>query len=71
MYFVPFALLVESRPDESFWQSIGSAPSAYGAITMSRFLWTNLLPVTLGNIVGGGVMVGFVYWVVYCRKRPS
>jgi formate/nitrite transporter FocA (FNT family) len=34
----------------------------------------NLVPVTLGNIVGGAVMVGFTYWVIYHKglgARPS
>jgi formate/nitrite transporter FocA (FNT family) len=30
---------------------------------------SNLLPVTLGNIVGGGVLVALVYWLVYLRGR--
>jgi formate transporter len=25
----------------------------------------NLLPVTIGNIIGGAVMVGLVYWAIY------
>ncbi len=29
---------------------------------------SNLVPVTVGNIVGGSVFVAFVYWVVYLRK---
>jgi len=24
----------------------------------------NLLPVTLGNIIGGGIMVGLIYWII-------
>jgi hypothetical protein len=35
--------------------------------TWERFLVNNLLPVTLGNIVGGAVLVGAVYWFVYLR----
>ena len=31
-------------------------------------LWSNLVPVTLGNIVGGSVMVALVYYFVYCRR---
>jgi formate/nitrite transporter FocA (FNT family) len=27
----------------------------------------NLLPVTIGNIIGGAVMVGIVYWFIYLR----
>jgi formate/nitrite transporter FocA (FNT family) len=29
----------------------------------------NLLPVTIGNILGGAVLVGIVYWFVYLRNR--
>ena len=35
-------------------------------VTMSGF-FANFIPVTLGNIVGGGVSVAFVFWVIYLR----
>lgn len=38
-----------------------------GEIGISDFL-TNLIPVTIGNIIGGGLFVAFVYWVIYIRK---
>jgi formate transporter len=31
---------------------------------------SNLLPVTIGNIIGGAIMVGAVYWLIYLRKAP-
>jgi formate/nitrite transporter FocA (FNT family) len=31
------------------------------------FLWNNLLPVTIGNVLGGGVFVGMSYWGAYLR----
>ena len=31
----------------------------------------NLLPVTIGNIIGGAVLVGAVYWFVYLRERSG
>jgi formate/nitrite transporter len=38
----------------------------YGAsVTWGQFFITNLVPVTLGNIVGGAFFVGFVYWWLY------
>jgi formate/nitrite transporter len=41
----------------------------YGAnVTVGQLLISNLLPVTLGNIVGGGLFVGATYWWVYGRK---
>jgi hypothetical protein len=39
-------------------------------LTWSGFITQNLIPVTLGNIVGGAGMVGLVYWFVYLRAEP-
>jgi formate/nitrite transporter len=39
-----------------------------GSVTVAGFLG-NLLPVTLGNIVGGGVFVALIYWLIYLRER--
>ena len=40
-------------------------------LTWGHFFVSNLLPVTIGNIIGGGVMVGAVYWFVYLRPRRT
>ena len=37
-------------------------------LTWSAFVVRNLVPVTLGNMVGGGLLVGLVYWSVYIRE---
>ena len=68
MYFIPFALMVKSGAPDTFWQSIGKTPADYTGLTWVSFLWNNLLPVTIGNIVGGAVLVGAVYWLIYLRK---
>lgn len=39
------------------------------ALTLQNFLAGSLLPVTLGNILGGPVLVGLVYWFIYLRPR--
>lgn len=48
--------------------------SEYGiaaeGLTWGSFLLKNLLPVTLGNIVGGAGIVGVGYWLVYLRHTP-
>lgn len=42
----------------------------YGAnVTWAQFFTVNLIPVTLGNIVGGGLFVGALYWYVYARQN--
>jgi formate/nitrite transporter len=43
----------------------------YGAdVSVGKLFWA-LLPATLGNVVGGGVMVGAVYWYVYEEMASS
>jgi formate/nitrite transporter len=66
MYFVPVALLIKTN--DAFVASSGGLPDL-SHLTLGHFLAHNLLPVTIGNIVGGGLMVGAVYWFVYLRNR--
>jgi len=65
MYFIPFGLLLKETP--------AAAGIVVDSLTWGRFLWANLVPVTLGNIVGGAVFVGSTYWWVYVRgtAKPS
>jgi formate/nitrite transporter len=36
-------------------------------INIGQFLWNNLIPVTIGNIIGGSCLVGGLYWWIYGR----
>ncbi len=67
MYFIPLAMIVKAFAAEGFWSMIGTSPDAFGGLTLAGLV-RNLVPVTLGNIVGGGVLVGLVYWFVYLRR---
>lgn len=51
------------------WTKIGSAESDL-ALTWLAF-FSSLIQVMLGNIVGGGVLVGGVYWFVNIRPRTE
>ncbi|MFZ2488586.1 MAG: formate transporter FocA [Anaerolineae bacterium] len=68
MYFIPIGLLIKQTAAPEFWTAIGKTAADYGALTWSNFFLRNLLPVTIGNIIGGAVMVGLVYWFIYIRK---
>jgi len=57
MYFIPLGILVQEHLSTSGLPAVNWAG-----------LISNLIPVTLGNIVGGGGMVAAVYYVVYCRN---
>jgi formate transporter FocA len=69
MYFIPVGLLIKNYSEDSFWLQIGKTGGDYPALTWQNFLVNNLLPVTLGNIIGGAVLVGIVYWFVYLRNE--
>jgi formate/nitrite transporter len=75
MYFIPMGLFVKSTAPTTFWMTIGKTAPDFASLTWSSFLFVNLLPVTIGNIIGGSVMVGLVYWFIYLRKglvsRPA
>jgi formate transporter len=69
MYFIPIALFIRDFAPASFWQTTGLNIAAYDNLTWSSFFVRNLLPVTIGNVIGGAVLVGAVYWLVYLRRR--
>jgi formate transporter FocA len=70
MYFVPIGLLIKAGAPPAFWQAIGQHSTDYADLTWGRFLLANLLPVTFGNLLGGTLLVGAVYWFVYLRPCP-
>lgn len=68
MYFVPYALFVQQF-DPAFVASVSAKTPGLESLTWSNFLLFNLLPVTLGNIIGGVVLVAIVYWSVFLRSE--
>jgi len=72
MYFIPAGLLVKQSPEvlSAAQVLLGKAPDL-SRLTASGFLLHNLLPVTVGNVIGGGLFVGAVYWFVYLRRTAA
>jgi formate transporter len=50
------------------WTQLATSPAAYGGLIWPTF-FLSLIPVTIGNIIGGGALVGGVYYFIYLRKR--
>jgi formate transporter len=69
MYFIPVALFVKEWAPERFWPIVGKTAADYPDLTWHNFIFVNLIPVTLGNIIGGAFLVGFVYWIAYRRRE--
>jgi formate transporter len=70
MYFVPLGLLITSL-DPEFAATSGAPGPPLHALTWGAFLGRNLLPVTVGNVIGGAILVGLVYWFVYLRIQSA
>jgi len=69
MYFLAIGLLVKEDGSGGFFAEIGEAPADFPDITLANAVVDNLIPVTIGNIIGGSLMVGVVYWLVYVRTK--
>ena len=68
MYFMPLGQLMLWGAPDTFWTATALSPADYAAVDFAGLV-RNLVPVTIGNIIGGGVFVGLVYWFVYLRRR--
>jgi len=67
MYFIPMGIAIAGQVE--VLEVAGVTTSQVANLSMAGFIG-NLLPVTLGNIVGG-TFVGSIYWLVYLRKERA
>jgi formate transporter len=61
MYFIPVGIFL------SRWAGLAPEGIDTSTITWGAFVVKNLIPVTIGNVIGGGVFVGLGYWGAYLR----
>lgn len=63
MYYVPAGLFIKGN--ENFASLLGLTQEALDGLTWNSFFIHNLIPVTLGNMIGGGILVAMAYWYSY------
>lgn len=72
MYLIPAGILAKLNGS---WAAkaveMGVTAEQMSALGVKSFLVNNLLPVTLGNIVGGSVLIGLLYWFVYLTQNKE
>ena len=71
MYFLPAGLMIRDNGSDSFWEASGKSPADFPDVTWGHAIVDNLIPVTIGNVIGGSLMVGLAYWAIYLRGRSS
>lgn len=70
MYYIPAGIMAKSNPVwvEAALQS-GVTPEKLDHLNWTTFFVRNLTPVTLGNIIGGSLLVATLYWFIYNDKK--
>ncbi len=66
MYYVPAGII--AAMNQNFAALAVQAGINIDALGWGTFFYHNLLPVTIGNIIGGSILVGCVYWYSYLKK---
>lgn len=69
MYYIPAGIIAKSNPG---WvaaaEKMGVTQQKLDGLNWGSFITNNLLPVTLGNIIGGCIFVGMIFWLSFLYK---
>lgn len=70
MYYIPAGLFAKTNPEylAQAISELGVTQAMLDNLTWGRFFYANLLPVTIGNIIGGSVFVGFMFYMGFIFK---
>lgn len=68
LYLLPYGLAVKAWAGPEFWTAIGQNAAAFPGLSIGNALH-NIVVATIGNLIGGSLLVGGVYWFVYLRRH--
>lgn len=72
MYYIPAGIMAKDNKTLADAAAVlGVTQEKLSHLNWDMFFTNNLIPVTLGNIVGGSVFVAAVYWYVYIRSNKA
>ncbi len=63
MYFIPLGIMLKGT------EAASAAGLNLANLTWGGFIFNNLIPVTIGNMIGGALVVGLLYWLVYVKPE--
>lgn len=70
MFLIPMGIIIRQFASPDYWQIIHMTPDNFADLTINGFIFKNLIPVTIGNIIGG-LMVGLIYWSTHLHKKNA
>lgn len=72
MYYIPAGIMAKSNP---VWaaeaEKLGVTAEKLAHLNWGSFITGNLIPVTLGNIIGGALFVGAAYWLTHMYREKK
>jgi formate transporter len=71
MYFIPMGLAIKFGDPAFYAKAVEKAGQDFTKLDFGNMFINNLIPVTIGNIIGGALMVGVVYWFIYLRQNRA
>jgi len=69
MYLIPIGIFLSNN--QKVLSSLSLSLNQFTNLNIYGFFVKNLIPVTIGNIIGGAFFVGFLYWLVYLKKQEN
>lgn len=70
MYYIPIGIIFKRHQViVAATEKMAGKRLNLSQLTWKGFFLNNLIPVTCGNIVGGVVLVGIVFWFIYLRQK--
>jgi formate/nitrite transporter len=69
MYYIPAGIF--AKGNAAWLSASGMSPDVLEKLNWASFVVNNLVPVTLGNIVGGMFFVGMAYWFAYLQDKTA
>ena len=67
MFMIPIGILCSHMMPPEVASKLADPAHIASVLHWQNFIFKNLIPVTLGNILGGGVFVGLFHWLIYLR----
>jgi formate transporter len=71
MYFIPMGLIIKLGDPAFYAQAVIKTGKDFASLDVTNMFVNNLIPVTIGNIIGGAILVGVVYWFIYLRQNRA
>jgi len=70
LFMIPMGIIIKTFASAEFWSLTSSSPELFSDLTFANFILNNLIPVSIGNIIGGA-LVGLAYWQIYLRLNAE